>query len=67
MNLVLHVKKLVETYICIFLIDQPVSINKIIYTEVLAFRDFELRVPAITVDPVSSGQHKINRQQHNST
>ena len=21
----------------------------------------------ITVDPVSSGQHKINRQQHNST
>ena len=31
MNLVLRMKLSVETYICIFLIDQPVSINKIIY------------------------------------
>ena len=30
-----------------FLIDQPVSINKIIYTGVLAFCDFELRVPGL--------------------
>ena len=35
-----------------FLIDQPVSINKIIYTGVLAFRDFELRVPAISLADV---------------